>query len=296
MSMNSAANDKEKAPINELEAARSALHVLLRDFDRLMVAYSGGVDSAYLAWEAHQVLGSRMLAVVADSPSLPRKELAAAVAFAKVHAIPLHILHTNEMESADYIRNDAQRCFHCKDELFIAMEHLRAELNFTAIAYGRNTDDSGDFRPGQKAAALHHAAAPLAEAGLGKQAIRALAQAANLNVWDKPASACLSSRLEYGRPVTREALLQIEQAEEALHALGYLHVRVRHHGDLARVELDRTTLAQGLALAMLNDINAAARSAGFTYVAIDAEGYRSGSMNQVLSVETLLQSGPPHAS
>jgi len=288
--MNSSANDNENVLPEDLHAAQSALRAVLRGYDSLMVAYSGGVDSAYLAWEAHEVLGSRMLAVIADSPSLPRKELAAAVAFAEAHSIPLRILETHEMERADYVRNDSQRCFHCKDELFIAMEQLRAELGFAAIAYGRNTDDSGDFRPGQQAAKLHHAVAPLAEAGLGKQPIRALAKAANLIVWDKPASACLSSRLEYGRPVTREALLQIEQAEAALHELGYKHLRVRHHGDLARVELDRATLTQGITLTMLNEITAAAKAAGFTYVTIDAEGYRSGSMNQILPVELLLQS------
>jgi len=288
--MNSSANDNENVLPEDLRAAQSALRAVLRGYDSLMVAYSGGVDSAYLAWEAHEVLGSRMLAVIADSPSLPRKELAAAVAFAEAHSIPLRILETHEMERADYVRNDSQRCFHCKDELFIAMEQLRAELGFAAIAYGRNTDDSGDFRPGQQAAKLHHAVAPLAEAGLGKQPIRALAKAANLIVWDKPASACLSSRLEYGRPVTREALLQIEQAEAALHELGYKHLRVRHHGDLARVELDRATLTQGITLTMLNEITAAAKAAGFTYVTIDAEGYRSGSMNQILPVELLLQS------
>jgi uncharacterized protein len=252
-----------------------------------LVAYSGGTDSAFLAYAAHQALGDRMLAVIADSPSLPRKELAAAIAFAEAHSIPLHILLTEEMERPDYVRNDGQRCFHCKDELFTAMEALRAQLAFTAIAYGRNTDDAGDFRPGQRAAAMHHAAAPLAEAGLGKAAIRALAQAANLTVWDKPASACLSSRLEYGRPVSREALLQIEQAEDALHALGLLQCRVRHHGELARIELDRSTLAQGISLAQLNDITAAAKAAGFTYVALDTEGYRSGSMNAILPVSML---------
>jgi len=296
--MNSTENNIEA---DDLEAKRSALHAVLRGYESLMVAYSGGVDSAYLAWEAHEVLGSRMLAVIADSPSLPRKELAAAVAFAEAHAIPLRILETREMERSDYVRNDSQRCFHCKDELFIAMEQLRAELGFAAIAYGRNTDDSGDFRPGQQAAKLHHATAPLAEAGLGKQPIRALAKAANLVVWDKPASACLSSRLEYGRPVTREALLQIEQTEAALHELGYRNLRVRHHGNLARVELDRTTLTQGLTLTMLNEINAAVKAAGFTYVTIDTEGYRSGAMNealgnQLLPVELLLQSGTTHAS
>jgi len=282
--------------LDDFENLRMALRTILVQHTRLMVAYSGGVDSAYLAWEAHKVLGANMLAVIADSPSLPRKELAAAIAFAESHSIPLHILQTHEMERADYVRNDGQRCFHCKDELFDAMEALRAELGFATIAYGRNTDDSGDFRPGQKAAELHHAAAPLAEAGLSKQAIRALAQAANLSVWDKPASACLSSRLEYGRPVSREALLQVEQAEDALHDLGFQHVRVRHHGELARVELDRNTLAQGLTLAILDRITAAVKAAGFTYVTLDTQGYRSGSMNAVLPVEMLMGARSSHAS
>jgi uncharacterized protein len=275
---------------------RETLRANLARHGRLLVAYSGGVDSAYLAWEAHQVLGPNMLAVLADSPSLPRNEFAAALAFAAAHDLPLRILNTAEMDRPDYVRNDGQRCFHCKDELFTAMETLRAELGFTAIAYGRNTDDAGDFRPGQRAADSHRVAAPLAEAGLGKTAIRALAQAANLSVWDKPASACLSSRLEYGRPVTAEALLQIEQAEDALHGLGLLHCRVRHHGDLARIELDRATLAQGITLAQLNQFTAAIKAAGFTYVALDTQGYRSGSMNAILPVETLLQARPNHAS
>jgi len=280
----------------ELTTARETLHQILRQHTRLLVAYSGGVDSAYLAYEAHQTLGDSMVAVIADSPSLPRKELAAAIAFAETHSIPLHILHTQEMERPDYLRNDGQRCFHCKDELFTAMEALRSELGFTAIAYGRNLDDAGDFRPGQRAATQHNAVAPLADAGLGKAAIRALAQAAGLSVHDKPASACLSSRLEYGRPVTREALLQIEQAEDALHALGLLHVRVRHHGELARIELDRATLAQGISLALLNDITAAVKAAGFTYVALDTEGYRSGSMNAVLPISALFGETLSHAS
>jgi uncharacterized protein len=279
-----------------LAGQRDALRALLADSGRLLVAYSGGVDSAYLAYEAHQTLGSNMLAVLADSPSLPRKELTAAIAFAQAHSIPLHVLQTDEMARPDYVRNDGQRCFHCKDELFAAMEALRDQLGFTAIAYGRNLDDDGDFRPGQRAAALHHAIAPLADAGLGKAAIRALAHAAGLSVHDKPASACLSSRLEYGRPVTREALLQIEQAEDALHALGLLHVRVRHHGSLARIELDRATLADGVSLALLNDLTAAAKSAGFTYVALDTEGYRSGSMNAVLPVAALFGEKFAHAS
>lgn len=279
----------------ELQEKSLALDRSLRSLGSLLVAYSGGTDSAFLAWAAHRALGERMLAVIADSASLPRKELAAALEFATAHSIPVRILYTAELDNPEYARNDARRCFHCKDELFTAMEQLRSELGFAAIAYGRNTDDSGDFRPGQRAAANHHAAAPLAEAGLGKAAIRALAHAAGLSVHDKPASACLSSRLEYGRPVTREALLQVEQAEDALHSLGLLQVRVRHHGELARVELERSTLAHGISLALLNDITAAIKAAGFTFVTLDTEGYRSGSMNALLPVETLFQ-GTQYAS
>lgn len=275
-----------------LQAQREQLHRELARHGRILVAYSGGVDSAYLAWEAHAALGlERTLAVLADSASLPRAELAAAIDFATAHNIPLRILHTEELARADYQRNDAQRCFHCKDELFTHMERLRAELGFDAIAYGRNLDDAGDFRPGQHAAALHHAVAPLADAGLGKQAIRALARALGLSVWDKPAAACLASRIEYGRTVTREALAQVEQAEDALHTLGLLQVRVRHHGELARVELDRTTLAAGISGTLLAAITQAVKAAGFTFATLDTEGYRSGSMNALLSADALQQAG-----
>jgi uncharacterized protein len=267
---------------------RQRLHDRLRVHARLLVAYSGGVDSAYLAWEAHHILGDGMLAVLADSPSLPRTHLAAGIAFAEQHGIPLRVVNTEEMQRAEYVRNDSQRCFHCKDELFRVMETVAAETGHAAIAYGRNRDDSGDFRPGQRAAALHAAVAPLAEAELGKAEVRALARALSLDVWDKPASACLSSRMEYGRPVTVEALRQIEVAEEHLRQLGFRQVRVRHHGELARVEIERSELARALSLDMLARITAGIRGAGFTYVTLDTEGYRSGSMNAVLPVESLL--------
>ncbi len=259
----------------------------LRRYDRLAVAFSGGVDSAYLAWEAHQVFGADMLAVIADSPSLPRTHLAFAVHFAQQYGIPLRMIQTAEMERPDYVRNDGARCFHCKDELFAAMEQVLRATGLTTIAYGRNRDDSGDFRPGQRAAAQHRAVAPLADAGLGKAEIRALAQAAGLEVWDRPASACLSSRLEYGRPVTVEALRQIEDAEEALHALGFRQLRVRHHGELARIEIERSELKKALQMDMLARITAAVKGVGFTYVTLDTEGYRSGSMNAVLPVTAL---------
>jgi uncharacterized protein len=259
----------------------------LASLESLLVAYSGGTDSAFLAFAAHRALGERMLAVIADSPSLPRKELAAALAFTAEHTIPTHILQTAELDKPDYIRNDAQRCFHCKDELFTQMEATRVRMGFAHLAYGMNLDDGGDFRPGQKAAALHHALAPLVTAQLGKAEIRTLAREAGLTLADKPASACLSSRIEYGRPVTQENLAQVEQAEDALHALGFPQVRVRHHGDLARVEIAREDLPRALSLAMLDQMTAALRAVGFTYVTLDAQGYRSGSMNAVLPVSAL---------
>ena len=279
-----------------LQGSREALQGELRKYPRLAVAYSGGVDSAYLAWEAYQVLGDRMLAVIADSPSLPRTHLAFAIQFAQDHHIPLRVVQTSEMDRAEYVKNDGARCFHCKDELFLTMERVLLETGITAMAYGRNRDDSGDFRPGQKAAEQHHAVAPLNDAGLGKTEIRALAQAAGLTVWDRPASACLSSRLEYGRPVTVEALRQVEEAEESLLALGFRQLRVRHHGDLARVEIERSELASALTLEMMARITQCVKVAGFTYVTLDTEGYRSGSMNALLPVSSLLAGAKTHAA
>jgi pyridinium-3,5-biscarboxylic acid mononucleotide sulfurtransferase len=266
----------------DLATKSALLHATLRDLDSVLVAYSGGTDSAYLAYAAHQVLGEKMQAVIADSASLPRAELAASLAFAAEHNIPIQILQTAELENPDYQRNDARRCFHCKDELFTQMESERAARGFAHIAYGMNLDDRGDFRPGQQAAANHHAVAPLVTAQLTKSEIRQLAREANLSLADKPASACLASRIEYGRPVTRENLSQVEQAEAALHTLGFPQVRVRHHGDLARVEIAIEDLPRALTLPILEQITAAIKPLGFLYVTIDTEGYRSGSMNQTL--------------
>ena len=267
------------------------LHTRLESLGSLLVAYSGGTDSAYLAYAAHQALGERMLAVIADSPSLPRKELADAVAFAERHDIPVRVLQTHELEKPEYARNDAQRCFHCKSELFTQMEDARQRLGFKHLAYGMNLDDRGEFRPGQKAAELHGALAPLVDAGLSKQEIRMLAREAGLSLADKPASACLSSRIEYGRPVTAENLAQVERAEEALHALGFMQVRVRHHGELARIEIAREDLVRALTLSMLDAMTDALRGAGFLYVTLDTQGYRSGSMNDVLPVTAIAQAG-----
>jgi pyridinium-3,5-biscarboxylic acid mononucleotide sulfurtransferase len=271
----------------ELAKKSALLHENLSSLGSLLVAYSGGTDSAFLAYAAHRALGDRMLAVIADSASLPRKELAAALAFTAQQGIPTHILQTGELDKPDYIRNDSQRCFHCKDELFTQMEATRLELSFAYLAYGMNLDDRGEFRPGQQAAVLHNALAPLVSAGLTKAEIRTLAREAGLSLADKPASACLSSRIEYGRPVTAENLSQVERAEEALHALGFLKVRVRHHGDLARIETAREDLPRALTLPMLDAITAALRATGFLYVTLDTQGYRSGSMNDVLPVSAL---------
>ncbi|MGA7158165.1 MAG: ATP-dependent sacrificial sulfur transferase LarE [Acidobacteriaceae bacterium] len=263
------------------------LHENLAKVGSLLVAYSGGTDSAYLAYAAHRALGERMLAVIADSPSLPRKELADAMAFAERHGIPVRVLQTHELEKPEYARNDAQRCFHCKDELFTEMEQARRRLGFECLAYGMNLDDRGEFRPGQRAAAMHGALAPLVDAALSKAEIRTLAREAGLSLADKPASACLSSRIEYGREVTAENLAQVEQAEEAMHALGFAKVRVRHHGELARVEIAREDLPRALTLEMLDAMTEAVRRAGFLYVTLDMQGYRSGSMNDVLPVTSI---------
>jgi len=266
---------------------REALDARIRTSGRTLVAYSGGVDSAFLAWSAYKVLGADMLAVIADSPSLARTHLAEATAFALEQRIPLEVISTSELERAEYVRNDASRCFHCKDELFTVMETFRAAHGFDAIAYGVNVDDQGDFRPGQTAARQHRVAAPLLEAGLTKQEIRELAHDANLRLWDKPASACLSSRIEYGRPVTREALGTVEQGEDAIRALGFRQFRVRHHGEIVRIEIANNELPHALSSEMAAEFTRIFKALGFKFVTLDLEGFRSGSMNSLLPAEQL---------
>jgi uncharacterized protein len=275
------------APGVNIGAKGTFLQAHLRTLGRLLVAYSGGVDSAYLACAAHEALGGNMLAVIADSPSLARTQLDDAIAFAREQAIPLEVIPTSELERPEYVRNDGQRCFFCKDELFTLMEELRLARGFDAIAYGVNVDDQGDFRPGQKAASAHHIVAPLLDAGLTKEEIRGLARNAGLRIWDKPASACLSSRIEYGRPVTREALDMVEKGEDALRGLGFRQFRVRHHGEIVRIEISREELPRALDPDMAVEFTRIFKTLGFKFVTLDLEGFRSGSMNILLPAEEL---------
>jgi uncharacterized protein len=274
-----------------LDRKERALRARLTSLESLLVAYSGGTDSAFLAWVAQQVLGEKMMAVLADSPSLPRRELRLAIEFAEHWNIPLKIIATEEMQRTEYTQNDASRCFHCKDELFTVMEQQRAALGFRHIAYGKNLDDQGDFRPGQRAADQHQVLSPLAEATLTKEEIRSLSQRAGLDIWNKPAAACLSSRIEYGRPVTREALAAIEAGEEALRNLGFTQARVRHHGEIVRIEIARDELPQAFAPEMAAQLVPIFKKLGFKYVTLDCEGYRSGSMNAVLPIEQIRMVG-----
>lgn len=267
----------------ELVARERALEAALRAAGSVLVALSGGVDSSYLALAARRALGDRMLAVTALSASYPESHRAMAEAVVARFEIPHRFVETNELGREPYRRNGPDRCYHCKSELFGVLLRLRDELGFSAVAYGVNADDTGDFRPGHRAARERGVLSPLLDAGLGKAAIRALSREAGLPTADLPASACLSSRLPYGTEVTPERLRQVDRAETLLRAMGFRQVRVRHHGDVARIEVDPDELPFALDLQTGRAISAALRSIGFRWVCLDLDGYRTGSLNEALA-------------
>jgi uncharacterized protein len=262
-----------------------ALHDALRRAGRVVVAFSGGVDSSYLAFAASQALGEDALAVTAVSPSYPAAHQRMAEQIVRDFGLRHRFVDTHEMDTEAYRRNAPDRCYHCKSELFAVLGALRDELRFDAVAYGVNTDDTGDFRPGHRAAAERGVLSPFLDAGLSKAEIRALSRAAGLPTADLPSSACLSSRLPYGTEVTPARLRQVEEGEERLRALGFRQVRLRHHGELARVEVDPSELPRALDPAAARAIVAALKPLGFRYVSLDLEGYRTGSLNEVLFVD-----------
>jgi pyridinium-3,5-biscarboxylic acid mononucleotide sulfurtransferase len=268
-----------------LKAKERRLFSILDAMGEVLVAYSGGTDSAYLAWTAARVLGDKAVAITADSASIPESHKRAAEAFAKTWNIRHEYIDTFEFDNPDYARNAPDRCFHCKDELFRRMEEVARERGVKHLVYGVNKDDLGDYRPGQGAAKLHEVSAPLVEAELTKAEIRELSRIAGLETWDRPASACLSSRIPYGTPVTKETIKTVELGEEALRALGFRQFRVRFHGELVRLEIARDEIETAMTLEMFSRITAVFKPLGFHYVTLDLEGYRQGAMNEVLGLK-----------
>ena len=269
-----------------LEQKQAKLFELLSGMGKVLVAYSGGTDSAYLAWAATRVLGDEALAVTADSASIPESHKRDAVDFAEQFGIRHRMISTQEFENPEYTRNDENRCFHCKDELFTRMNEIGDQLGVSTIAYGLNKDDTTDFRPGHRAARKHEVRAPLLEADLAKSEIRALSREAGLPTWDRPAAACLSSRIPYGTKVTPENVKLVERGEEALSRLGFRVYRVRYHGKLARIEIGREELPKALNLSMAGTLVETFQDLGFQYVTLDLAGYRQGSLNEVLPAAT----------
>ena len=272
------------------------LRELICSYGSCLVAYSGGVDSVFLAYVAHQALGARALAAIADSPSLPRRELEEALAIARDFRIPVRVVHTREFENESYLANPTDRCFFCKHELFTELAPLAAAENFAVIAYGENASDVGDFRPGAKAAAQFQVRAPLKEAGLTKQEIRELSAEFGLPTADKPQLACLSSRIPYGEAVTPGKLRMIEQAEYLLRDEGFYDVRVRHHevknGQLARIEIGPGEIPRIFANDLYSKIASEMKQFGYTHVTLDLEGYRRGSLNAApISFRSIVPTG-----
>jgi uncharacterized protein len=273
------------SPEEVLDGKAAALQGRLAEYRSVIVAFSGGVDSAYVAWAAAQALGERALAVTADSPSYPSRHRQIALAVARDFGLRHEIIRTDEMSRPEYRANPVDRCYHCKHELYTRLTALARERGFRVVADGSNADDRGDHRPGRQAAREFGVVSPLDDADLDKPAIRELSRRAGLPTWDLPASACLSSRIPYHHDVTDEKLRTIERAEDALASLGFRVFRVRHHDALARIELGRDELARALDPAIRDEIVRLVKAAGYTYVALDLQGYRRGSLNEPIPLE-----------
>jgi len=264
----------------ETQAKYEHLQAILSAMESVLVAYSGGVDSALLLKVAHDVLGERAIGAIASSPAYANEETSEAIAVAEQMGIPLITLETHELEDERYVANDVNRCYFCKTELFSRLVPLAKQHNLRYIAYGINKDDDGDFRPGQRAAREFDVRGPLKEAGMGKREIRALARQLGVPVWDKPAMACFSSRLPYGSKVDVASLSMIYKAEKLLHDLGFHQLRVRHHDKIARIEVERSEMPRLIEEEMSRAVTDGLRKIGYTYVTIDLLGYRTGSMNE----------------
>src|SRR3954454_25285768 len=274
LTLRGAIEEKERKLLSNLAA-----------MDRVIVAFSGGTDSAYLAWAANRVLGAGAVAITADSASLPESHKRDAEAFVQRFGIAHEYIITNEFDNPDYVRNDPNRCFHCKDELFTRLAEVGRRRGIEHIIYGVNVDDLGDYRPGQNAARQHQVAAPLVDAALTKAEIRELSRDADLPTWDRPASACLSSRIPYGTPVTIQTVKTVEVGEEEVKALGFRQFRVRFHGEVVRLEIAPDEMEKALNLEMARRFTAIFKALGFKYVTLDLEGYRQGSLNEVLGLK-----------
>lgn len=275
-----ATNAKESRTV---EQKMDALRSIIGEMESLIVAYSGGTDSAFLAATASEILGNKALSVTAKSPSLAPAELRDAVALAEKLGLNHRVIETHEVERDDYAANNPDRCFFCKDELYTYLSDFAKDEEYAVIANGTNIDDLGDFRPGISAAKQYGVRSPMVEANLTKSEIRHLSEGMNLPTWDKPAQACLSSRIPYGTMVTVEALTQIAEAEEYLHSLGIRQLRVRHHDTVARIEVEPEDFLTLSSEEVRTEVVSKFREIGYSYVTLDLQGFRSGSLNEILA-------------